>query len=386
MVPACPLEVAMFRARLATFYTLGSIIRPFLMSFCIGMIFLIIARLAITLKLTLSKPGHDFVALRFLVLWLPHYLSLCIPLSLFIGIILGFKRMVEDQEVKVMQSFGVGLHQMFFSVLSLCIASSILTIAIFGWIEPITKYNWKKLLFHLENTNVFLFVEDGTFMKIGRLTFIIKDINRATGDFGAFFSYEGRDEHGFITTTARSGRLLATGGGPAHLHLEDVTRLEADSAPGLTGKKAPPRARVSKAKVVNRPLVEQKRSYRARGQSETEWTATELINAMLARKANISFVRIIAEFHYRLGKIVLLFILPFFCFPFAIAQSRSTGVLRFGAPIITIIILYMLLDEARNYIKAGWPPLVAIWVPMGLFAMVIAYRYWRACFTVPRAS
>ncbi len=377
----------MFKPKLITVYTLASITKPFMMSISLGMMILVIARLAITLNVTLAKPGGDSLAFKFLLLWLPHYFSLCIPLSLFIGIILGFKRMVEDKELVIMQSLGVGLHQLFLNITTLCLILSIITIIMFGWMEPIARYSFRKLLFELENNNKFLFVQDGTFMKIGNQTFIIDSLDRRSGSFGAFFAYEDRGKDGSTTNTAKGGQLLmpslAQDSGQTYLVLDKFRSLNVDHDPML--EKAAPvvPARVTAVDVVRRLISEKKRIYRPRGLNETELTANELMKAMLAQRANIPFSRIEAEVHYRLGKLAFLILLPFFCFPYAVRDQRNLNVIYYGIPIILIVIMYILLDEAKYYIMTGWPPLVIMWAPMGCFAALVAYRYWKSCFAVP---
>jgi len=374
----------MFKRRIITFYTLRCVGKPLLLAFVVGMSLVTVARVSLIFNLTADRPDGVSATLRLLSLWLPHYLSLCIPVALFLGIMLGFKQMAEDEEIDVIQSIGVSLNQIFLPILFVSVALTIVTMIIIGWIEPYAKYAWKKFSFQLNNANVIYMIEDSSFVKIGNKILFIEDIKRNTGSFGPFFMYE-RGDKGFTVTTAHAGRILRQNRADqlrVQLDTVDVRKFDREVDPADPANA--PLPMVSRSQSVERPVGDESRTYRRRGLNETEWTASEIIRAMLYGTTTIKPVYLMAELNYRLAKFIFMLIIPFFCFPFYVFRPKKVVVWRYGVPVIIIIVIYILLDQAKTFIKSGWPPLMVMWAPLGVLMAIIAYRYWKACFTVPR--
>ena len=138
------------------------------------------------------------------------------------------------------------------SVRSSCwhFCSALLSLFIFGWAQPYTRYAYRSVVFDVQNVEFFYLAEEGVFMQAGgRAPLSSTGSIAARNAFEQSSSMTTAGQQGSETVTATRGALIEVPGEPRPvLHLEHGHRLEFKIAPGAGG-----RSDRSSAKLPNSP-------------------------------------------------------------------------------------------------------------------------------------
>ena len=108
-----------------------------------------------------------------------------------------------------MMAAGVGLHRIARPVFMLAVLFSIVSLVTYGWIQPLTRYAYRSVLFDVKNVDAFYLAEEGVFMQSGSRTFILDKLNRDTNTFEHVFLFDYRGPNGAETMTAANGLPVA---------------------------------------------------------------------------------------------------------------------------------------------------------------------------------
>ena len=368
-------------------YIVGKVLVPLAVTFGIGLIFLLADRVMGLLDRTIGKDNVLGVLFQMLAYLSPYYIGLAIPMALFLGVLLGFSRMSQDNEIDVLQAAGVGLHRLSVSVALLSIISLAAATLVMGWLQPHGRYAYRAVVYAVQNVEVFYLAEEGVFMQAGNRTFILDGLDRANKRAQHVFIYEDRGpQKGVTTITARQGQIHdAENGGRPTLRLERGSTMKIAPAPNLAAGplKAP---EVSDFATVDTPIggVSDK-AFRPRGMDERELTLPELFARQTDPPADSSINAMTAELHSRLVKILTIPLLPFLAIPFALARSRIHRASNIGAAIILLFIYNHFIEQGTVATSGnGTSPWLTIWLPFGVMALFTAWRFWMACFTAKR--
>src|SRR5882724_5314483 len=187
----------------------------------IGMLMLLAERMVSLLDNTLGKRNSFGVVFEMLAYLVPHYLGTAIPAALFLGLLFGFSRMSSNSETDAFMAAGVGLNRLARPVILLSVALSAVSLLMFGWAQPYTRYAYRTVVFEVQNVEFFYLAEEGVFMQSGKRTFILDTLDRSTNAFNHVFTYEDKDTDGTDTITANHGQLIPVPGSlRPNLHLD----------------------------------------------------------------------------------------------------------------------------------------------------------------------
>ena len=125
------------------------------------------------LDVTLGKKNSFGVVFEMLAYLVPHYLGTAVPAALFLGLLFGFNKLSKNHEIDGMMAAGIGLHRLLRPALLLALLFSLASLAIFGWVQPLTRYAYRSVLFDVKNVDAFYLAEEGVFMQSGSRTFIL---------------------------------------------------------------------------------------------------------------------------------------------------------------------------------------------------------------------
>ena len=131
-------------------YVIGQVIMPLAIAMAIGLLVLLSERLVRLLDVTLGKKNSFAVIFEMLGYLVPHYLGLALPAALFLGLLFGFNKMSKDSEIDAFLAGGAGLHRLARPVIGLSIILSLISFAIFGWLQPHTRYAYRAVLFSVK--------------------------------------------------------------------------------------------------------------------------------------------------------------------------------------------------------------------------------------------
>ena len=187
------------------------------------------------LELVINRgaPMTDFLLMSVTVI--PLWLTIAIPISVFVAVMWVFHRALVDRELLVAQASGRSAIQLSRAPIALGVLVTTFLVINSVFLLPLSFSVYKELQFKLRNTiptvmlqdNVFIDVVDGMTMLIGKK---YKD-----GHAENVFIHDEKAEGVIVTMTAKAGRFIEKDGKPAVI-LNDGQRfeLEQDKQAGAT--------------------------------------------------------------------------------------------------------------------------------------------------------
>ncbi len=283
-------------------YILRQTFKPLWITLVVALLVLLIERMLRLLDFVLGAQGPMKVVFEIMAYLVPNYISLALPLSLLLGVMLAFNRLSRDGEIDALQSAGVSLARQSRAALLASLAVAFITMVTLGYLKPYGRYVYQSMMFTVTNAAFQAFVQAGVFTHIENTTFLVKDVRTAEGAFANVFLYES-GEGGSTAVTARNGVLSRPGEGAVPLlRLFDGVRLtirethrnrQADRpAPAAGGRASLPGTADDPGRRAKAEI------FRARGADEREFTLTELWrrrNSAAARRACFRYGRGIAR-------------------------------------------------------------------------------------------
>jgi lipopolysaccharide export system permease protein len=346
---------------------------------------LLAERLVRLLDVTLGKKNSFGVVFELLAYLVPHYLGTAIPAALFLGLLFGFNKLSKNHEIDGMMAAGVGLHQLLKPALLLAVAFSIASLGMFGWLQPLTRYAYRSVLFDVKNVDAFYLAEEGVFMQSGSRTFILDKLDRETNVFEHIFVFDYKGPGGSETLTASSGTLITVPGQTRPiLRLNDGHRLLLERWPTLQKDGPPVPPSVAEFRQTDTPLGKVgKDLFRPRGDDEREMTLPEIYNSLDSPPKNTTANAMRAEFHRRIINVLAMLILPILAIPFAVGRPRSPRAYRMALALILLVAFHEVIEQGSLTAKLGnLSPWVSMWLPMALLTAFALWRFHAASFRI----
>jgi lipopolysaccharide export system permease protein len=366
-------------------YVLHTVATPLVTALGIGLALLLAERMTRLLDFTLGKRNSFGVVFEMLAYLVPHYLGTAIPAALFLGLLFGFSKLAKAQELTAMFASGISLQRLLRPVLILAALFSTISFAVFGWLQPHTRYAYRAIVFDVGNVDAFFLAEEGVFMQAGSRTFILDKLDRSSSSFERVFIFDYQGPNGSETLTATSGVLVPVPGETRPvLRLNNGQRFQVERWPTLeTDLNQVPRSK-SNFDYADTPLGKIKKDvFRQRGFDERELTLPELWRALDKPPEGSTLDSTKAEFNRRLVNIVSMFILPILALPFALGNPRTPRGYRMTVAMLIIVMFHQLIEQGSVAIKnSGYSPLIMLWLPtlaLGLFSF---WRFYRVAFSI----
>jgi lipopolysaccharide export system permease protein len=366
-------------------YVLRQISTPLIASLAIGLLMLLAERLVRLLDVTLGKKNSFGVVFELLAYLVPHYLGTAVPAALFLGLLFGFNKLSKNHEIDGMMAAGVGLHQLLKPALLLAVIFSLASLGMFGWLQPLTRYAYRSVLFDVKNVDAFYLAEEGVFMQSGSRTFILDKLDRNTNVFEHIFVFDYKGPGGSETLTASSGTLITVPGQTRPiLRLNDGHRLLLDRWPTLQkdGPAVPPS--VAEFKQTDTPLGKVgKDLFRPRGDDEREMTLPEIYQSLGNPPKNTTQPAMLAELHRRIINVLAMLILPVLAIPFAIGRPRSPRAYRMAIALVLLVAFHEVIEQGALTAKLGnLSPWLSMWLPMALLTVFAIWRFHAVAFRI----
>lgn len=351
----------------------------------IGLLLLMSERLVRLLDLTLGKQKSFSLIFEMMSYLVPHYLGVALPAAMFLGLLFGFSKLSKESEMDAFLAAGYGLHQIAKPAIILSCVLALLATAIFGFIQPHSRYLYRAVVHTIKSADVFYLAEEGVFMKIGKRTFILDEISRDSNTFKRIFLFKDNGSAGNETVTASQGALIKVKGEDRPvIRLENGHRLNFKKNFWDTPAAAKPPHDIAEFKVIDAPLGEEpKEAFRIRGKDQREFTMPELWSALFSTTKNKTSNSIRSEFHRRTVLILTILVLPFLAIPFAIGRARSPRPYKFGVVLLILIAYNEIIEKGALSIRAeGASPLLSVWLPFGLLATFSLWRFYRTALSL----
>ena len=361
-------------------YILKQIARPLAGAMAIGLMMLLAERMVRLLDTTLGKKNSFAVVFELLAYLVPHYLGTAIPAALFLGLLFGFNKMSTNSEIDGFMAAGAGLHRLVRPVALLALLLGLVSLFIFGWAQPHTRYAYRSVVFDVQNVEIFYLAEEGVFMQAGTRTFILDRLDRSRSAFDHVFMFDDKGPNGLETVTAARGSLIEVPGGQRPvLHLEDGHRLTFTERPSAAAAD-PVLGSVAEFASADTPLGRVSDDiFRPRGEDERELTLPELYARLDDPPKGTTPDAMRAEFYKRLVNVLTLPVLPILAVPFAIGRRRSQRAYRFGIALILIVAFHEVIEQGSLATRTGG---LSPWITMVLpFGLLTGFAMWTFAVT-----
>lgn len=142
------------KRRTLTCYLLSEILPPFLLGLLTFTFILLIARILKLVELIVTRGIPLTQVGRLLVLILPTFLELTLPMAFLLAILLGLGRLSGDQELLALKSSGVSPVQILLPLVFVAASVAIITFLLTAWVRPAAQVALKDELYNLAKTRV----------------------------------------------------------------------------------------------------------------------------------------------------------------------------------------------------------------------------------------
>mgnify|MGYP001765210988 CR=1 FL=1 len=364
-------------------YVLRQVLMPLGASLAIGLLMLLAERLVRLLDTTLGKNNSFGAVFELLAYLVPHYLGTAVPAALFIGLLFGFSKISKSNELDAMLAAGIGLHRLAWPVFLLAMIFALASTLIFGWLQPMTRYAYRSLLFDITSVDAFYLAEEGVFMQSGSRTFILDELDRSNSTFKRIFLFDYQGPNGAETLTASNGVLIPVPGQTRPvLRLNNGHRLQVERWPTLSSGEEPVTAGVAEFTTTDTPLGKvAKDIFRPRGNDGEELYINELLSGDAAAFPEVTPDSFRSELHRRIVSILTMLLLPFLALPFAIGRARSPRAYRIVVAMALLVAYHEVIQQGALATRSsGISPWITQWLPLGLLAAFAFWRFYSASF------
>ncbi len=359
-------------------YVIKQIITPLSATLGIAALLLVLERMLRLFDFVVNQGGPVDVVWSMLANLLPHYLGLALPIGLFLGILLAFRKISLSSEYDAMTSAGLGLSRLVRPALLLAMLLLVINTVLVGWVQPHSRYNYRGMVFDLRSGALGASIRVGEFVEFGdNVVLRIDESHNQGADLVGIFM-ERRNGNKTTAISAKRGGFFSTSDqNTIILRLYDGVLVE------LNENQSKPRVlRVEQQDLkIKLPTAE---PFRGRMGEELEQTLPELWQNMdspaLDKKQQLAYQ---ANFHWRLMHSLTFLILPFLAIPMGLTNKRtgkSTG-LVIG---LFILVLYNELMEGMETAIATdvASPYTSVWLLFSLLAALSFALFYTVAFRV----
>jgi lipopolysaccharide export system permease protein len=350
-------------------YALRLMLWPLLGAMLVTLIGLLLERVLRLLDM-LSSSSNRFGFLTELTANLvPHYLGLTLPAAFFISLFVVISRLNQDSEIDALLATGVSFTRIVAPYLSLGIVLMAISLVLFGYVQPYSRYGYRAVLFAAENAGWSGSIQGGMIVSPNdRLVMTANTADAAGRRLGGVFirqvGADGREQ----VITARLGQLRT------NVDRESATLTLQNGLQLSENRRGEPEVLSFETFSLRVPLSGASRLLRARGGDERELTLTELLREASEPQSIVPRQTLIAEFLARLSRALSLPLLPLLALPLGLAAKRrgaAPGMIVAG---LLLLAFNQLLQFGQGMAAGGGAPaFLAVGLPfLGFAAICIA--------------
>lgn len=364
-------------------YLLRQIVPTLLVTVFIAAIILLMERLMRLLDIAVGNGVSTLVVFQMLFNLIPHYIGLALPMALFLGVILAFRKLSLQSELDALMSSGIGLARFIRAAMWLAMGMALLNFLLAGYLQPYTRYAYRAILFNITSGVIEQGIGEGVFMNLPNgYTLRVERSSGAGRELSGVFAHKQQDDGKIVTLTAKKGELI-TGAtdGIVTMRLIEGYRSVWDPKTGESG--------TLKFQVFDWPLdLADLVQFRGRGGDERELTVTELLSTMMANQKagrtgavastdeklpqaqRLPPSAVEAEFHGRVVFTMSMLLLPLLAAPLGIMTRRTPRSFGLVFGLLVLVSYHKVLEFTEAYAStSGISAGPILW---GAFAVYVA--------------
>ncbi len=320
----------------------------------------------------LAENSHALPAVFKLVLNLvPHYLGLALPAAFFVALFVVVSKLGDENELDAYLAGGQSIARLTRPFLVVSLLLSLLSAAVFGWLQPYARYNYRAVMYSALNAGWDARLQPGTFASAGSgYTLTADEVDNSGRKLKRVFirrDVDGREEltvgeTGALTPSADSRVLKLT--------LNDGEHVRDKPGSGLLSVRYQ-RMESNTAFTPDAP------PFRARGGNERELTAPELLAGGLpGQDAPISAGKLVGEFNGRLARTLSLPLLPLLAIPLGMSAKRGKRTASLIVAAVLMLLFHNSLQLGESLAESGKVnAYLGVWLPWLVFAGLCGWIY-----------
>ncbi len=372
-------------------YVLRNIVPTVLIILFISFVILCMERLMRLLDIAVGNGVSTLVVFQMLFNLIPYYIGLALPVALFLGVLLAFRKLSLQSELDAINSCGIGVDRIIRPAIALAAVMMVFNLMLSGWLNPYGRYALRAIEFDITSGVIEQGIGEGIFLNLPNgYTLRVEQSRGAGRDLYGVFAHRETEDGSIITMTAKRGQLL-TGvqDGIVSLRLYDVTRSE--WKPGTKG------TGTLQTGVFDWPLnLAELVHFRGRGGDERELTLFELMrsyrnNLAAGRWGNraeeapppdmrperiLAPSSVASEMHGRIVFSLSMLFLPILAAPLGIMTRRASRSFGLILGIVLLVGYQKGLEFTEAYTGAtGIASGPALWGIFGLFILGSGYLF-----------
>ncbi len=352
-------------------YILRQVMTPLLATLGVAAMLLLLERMLRLFDIVANQGGPVGVVFRMLGNLLPQYLGMALPIGIFLGILLAFRKLSTNSELESLQASGLGLTRLMRAPMVLCLVLTVFSFGLVGYIQPTSYYAFQNLQFELSSGAFGASIKPGEYNDLG--DGLVLRIGQSHDDgqrLTEIFAQKDRPDGHTTTISAREGQFLATtDGSKILLRLQDGVILDERVNEG------PPRTFKFKKHDWQVSLPEVAK-FRSRGGKEREMTLHELVLKPDGDLRNFDDTAAWGAFFDRSIRSITILLLPFLGIGLGVVSKRQQRSLGMVVGLVMLLTLHKSVEFAVASANLGaTSAIMSMTVPFFVFLALTLLFY-----------
>ena len=375
-------------------YLLRQIVPTIVVILFIAAVILCMERLMRLLDIAVGNGVSTLVVFQMLFYLIPYYIGLALPMALFLGVLLAFRKLSAQSELDAIRSCGIGMGRFIRSALVLALVMMGINLLLTGYVQPYARYLFSAMMFNISSGVIEQGIGEGVFMSLPNGYTLRVEQSRGGGrELYGVFAHKQEDNGDITTLTAKRGELMTSGlDGTVSLRLYEGNRsvwdtntkaastLQFDSYDWTLNLSDLVRFRGRGGDQRELTLLELMRGYRLNLASGRNGTTVAVANPPEGKPAEeiIAPSAVAAEFHFRLVFSLSMLLLPILAAPLGIMTNRASRSFGLIFGLFILVSYHKVLEFTGAYASAtGAPAGALLWTVFGLFTCATFYLFHR---------
>lgn len=353
-------------------YLLREISSLFLLGLVIFTLVLLMGRMLKLMEMVVANGIPLSEVLYLILLLLPSFLTLTIPMALLLAVLLTFSRLSADNEITILKASGIGLNSLLPPVIFCAVVATILTLLVTVVAIPWGNSGFKQHSVELGRKYAASAIQERIFRDdLPGIVLYLDHYDEASHQMQRVMIQDSRDQANPVTIFAQSGLVEADGGG-------GVLRILLKNGTIHTGKNNDYRL-ISFAEYM---LTAEAGKTDPVVRTELDFNIQELNAAIAASKGNAALrIKMTTELQSRFAFPFASIVFAILAVPLGVSNRRSGKGAGFTISIFLLLTYYLLLTFLRTVAEKGViSPVLAVWLPnlvflcSGLWLLYLAGR------------
>ena len=343
-------------------YLMREITGIFVLGLTIFTLVLLMGRMVKLMEMVVANGVPLAEVLRLIVLLLPSFLVLTIPMAFLLAVLLAFGRLSSDNEITVLKASGLSLGALLPPVLLTASAAAFLTLFISVEAVPWGNTGFKQMTMDVARKYAASAIRERIFRDdLPNIVLYVDQYDEARRTMQRVMIQDSRDAERPLTIFAKSGLISSDDGtgvlrillknGTIHTQQKDDYRLISFGEYLLTAESG-----------RSTPLV----------RTEMDLGIGELRSGIASSKVSPQTrLKMATELHSRFAFPFATFVFAILALPLGLSNRRSGKGSGFTISILILLVYYVLLSFLRTLAeKGGISPVLAVWLPNLIFLTV----------------